>query len=363
MNVLFPTDLAALTRRDFLRWSGAGLLGLFALPFLPSAQQLERIQRLEKAPLAGWKEDKITLGRAVDDSVPVFDRPSLAGKLVRMYYRDILLDIDEVTIGDEKPAHNRVWYHVRGLGYAHSGKVQPVQLRLNPPAVSIPAKGQLAEVTVPFTDVIHNLQKPDWVKYRLYYATVHWVLGILRDDAGKSWYALWDDKFKETYYAHAEHFRLLEQADTAPIAPEVPIEQKRIEVWREAQLVIAYANDEPALITKTSTGGRFIDGDYTTPSGLYVTSRKRPSRHMASEDLAAPNSYDLPGVPWVCYITRNGISFHGTFWHNDFGKPRSHGCINLPTAAAQWLYRWTHPSVPFNAETFDDEIGTRVDIL
>jgi lipoprotein-anchoring transpeptidase ErfK/SrfK len=117
------------------------------------------------------------------------------------------------------------------------------------------------------------------------------------------------------------------------------------------------------MITKAATGGRFSDGDYTTPFGNYITSRKRPSRHMASEDLAAANSYDLPGVPWVSYITRSGISFHGTFWHNDFGKPRSHGCINLSPSAASWIYRWTMPVVPFEQRTVEKETGTRVIVL
>jgi hypothetical protein len=51
-------------------------------------------------------------------------------------------------------------------------------------------------------------------------------------------------------------------------------------------------------------------------------------------------------VPWVSYITDSGISFHGTYWHNDYGRPHSHGCINLPSEAAKWIYRWTMPVVP-----------------
>jgi hypothetical protein len=363
MNTLYAADLAHLSRRDFLRWSGSGLLGLFALPFLNPVERLERFQQMEQQLPFFGPHDQVTLGRAVDDTVPIYDRPSLSGKLKRMYYRDVILTVDEVTIGDEIPRHNRVWYHIPGEGYAHSGKIQPVQLLLNQPVTILPPNGQLAEVSVPYTDIFRDLEQKQRVKYRLYYSTVHWVRQIEKDALGQTWYGLWDDKFKETYFARAEHLRFISAAETAPIAPQIPMEDKRIEVWRDAQLVIAYERNEPALISKTSTGGRFIDGDYTTPSGLYVTSRKRPSRHMASEDRAAPNSYDLPGVPWVCYITPNGISFHGTFWHNDFGKPRSHGCINLPSAAAQWIYRWTQPAVPFSQETVSEKTGTRVDIL
>ena len=362
MNTLFSSDLAYLSRREFLTRSGAGLLGLFGLPFLGKYERYERLNSATSAANAG-SFLSIRMGRATDDTVPVYDRPSFSARLKRMYYRDVIFSIDEVTFGDDQPAYNRVWYRVNGEGYAHSGKIQPVELRLNKAAVSVPEQGRLAEVTVPFTDVTANLKDTSQIAYRLYYATVHWVQTVVRGPQDESWYIIYDDKLKKTYYAHAEHLRLLDPADTAPISGSVAPEDKRIEVWLADQLVIAYEDNVPALITKAATGGHFSDADYSTPHGNYITSRKRPSRHMASEDLAAANSYDLPGVPWVSYLTRSGISFHGTFWHNDFGKPRSHGCVNLSTSAAQWIYRWTLPQVPFEKQTLDDESGTRVIVL
>jgi len=361
MDALFPQDLAPLSRRDFFSRAGLGLLGLFALPFLGKAERVLRLNRLQG--LHPWQDAPIRLGRATDDSVPVYDRPSFSGQLKRMYFRDVLFNIDEVTFGDDLPVHNRVWYRVNGEGYAHSGKVQPVALTRNQPAAAIPAAGCLAEVSVPYTDSVVSLKNPGAVAYRFYYGTVHWVRGVQTAPTGETWYTVHDDKFKKNYYARAEHLRLLTPADTAPISPEVGLENKRIEVWLQDQLVIAYEDGTPVMISKTATGGRFIDGDYSTPKGNYLTSRKRPSRHMASEDLAAANSYDLPGVPWVSYLTRSGISFHGTFWHNDFGKPRSHGCVNLPSQAAQWLYRWSLPSVPYEKQLLEAQTGTRVFIL
>jgi lipoprotein-anchoring transpeptidase ErfK/SrfK len=56
--------------------------------------------------------------------------------------------------------------------------------------------------------------------------------------------------------------------------------------------------------------------------------------------------YDLAGVPWNTYITENGVAMHGTFWHNDYGIPHSHGCINMKPQDARRIYRWTLPSVP-----------------
>jgi lipoprotein-anchoring transpeptidase ErfK/SrfK len=127
--------------------------------------------------------------------------------------------------------------------------------------------------------------------------------------------------------------------------------------------VVAYEGGQAVFMALIASGARFIDADYRTPTGRYTTNRKRPSRHMASGDLAAPSSYDLPGVPWVSYLTEAGISFHGTYWHNDFGKTRSHGCINLLPQAARWIYRWSNPSVPYGEYTWNKDEGTQVDVV
>ena len=55
--------------------------------------------------------------------------------------------------------------------------------------------------------------------------------------------------------------------------------------------------------------------------------------------MFAPGTYSLPGVPWTSFfIFETGVAFHGTFWHNNFGIPMSHGCINLRTDNAEWVY-------------------------
>jgi len=65
----------------------------------------------------------------------------------------------------------------------------------------------------------------------------------------------------------------------------------------------------------------------------------------------------------VSYITKSGVSFHGTYWHNDFGTPRSHGCINLTPQAAKWVLRWTSPAIsPWNQLVLKD-YGTSVNVL
>lgn len=90
----------------------------------------------------------------------------------------------------------------------------------------------------------------------------------------------------------------------------------------------------------TSTGRVFphADGgwdDFRTPTGEFAIQRKPPTRHMAATDVVASDGYDLAGVPWVSYLLWWGISFHGTYWHNDFGRVHSHGCIRLWRTAAR----------------------------
>ncbi|HKI53551.1 MAG TPA: L,D-transpeptidase, partial [Anaerolineales bacterium] len=83
-----------------------------------------------------------------------------------------------------------------------------------------------------------------------------------------------------------------------------------------------------------------------TPEGEFRTYHKGPAVHMTNQGDALENIYNLPGVPWCSFFTGAGHAFHGTYWHNDYGRPRSHGCVNLPSDAAKFLYRWTLPNVP-----------------
>lgn len=356
MNTLFTADLQKFSRRQFLSYLSTGAMAFFWLPLIDYQHGSDKlITQPDQVP---------TLGRSLDNSLQVFRRPSFSSDLVKLYSRDMILPINAATIGDQNPAHNRVWYLVNNEGYAHSGKIQPVIIQNNSPLLHVPTTGRLAEVTVPYTDALWDPDRPDRFAYRLYFSSTYWVTKVVYDKAGNPWYRIPDDKWKYEYYVHAEHLHPFEPEELSMISPEVPAESKRIEVRLNDQIVIAYENDYPVFMTRTSSGARFSEGDFSTQPGTYVTSRKRPSRHMAAGDLASSAiAYDLPGVPWVCYITESGVSFHGTYWHNDYGKPRSHGCLNLSPSAARWIYRWTMPYIPFSDPLRSEDTGTRVDII
>jgi L,D-transpeptidase catalytic domain len=336
---------STITRRDFLKLGGYGLMGL-TLP-----------------DLAHFASDEFSnlQGRVTNRTLWSYEAPDFASPRKKLYWHDLVIPIANTAVGIDETAYNRVWYEAQEGGYIYSGSVQPVRTILNA-AQHISLKGGLGEVTVPFTEARLEPDANAEVVYRLYYETVHWVkASAIHPVDGSIWYYILDDKFELFYYVPAEHMRLIPDSELAPLSPGVPDKEKRVEVRLNDQLVLAYEANQLVFATRTATGGRLRSGTYTTPDGDFITFHKRPTRHMAAGDIAS-SGFDLPGVPWVTYIKDNGISFHGTYWHNDYGRPRSHGCINLTPQAAKWLYRWTTPTVPPDKELAYGFVGTKVEI-
>jgi len=333
-----------ISRRDFLKLSGYGMAGMFlpGLSFDPQ-DDFNNIQ-----------------GRVIDNLLWSYEEPNKKSKRKKIYWHDLVVPITNTTVSEDETAYNRVWYQVEDDGYVYSGSIQPVRTILNEPH-HISLKGALGEVSVPFTDAFLEPDTNSELLHRLYYESVHWVKASAIHADGTIWYALLDDRSGEYYYAPGKHIRLLSDGELAPLSPDVPNEEKLVEVNLTGQLLMAYERNQLVYATRVSTGGRLRSGTYTTPEGDYITYHKRPTRHMARGDLAS-SGFDLPGVPWVIYIKENGTSFHGTYWHNDYGRPRSHGCINMTPQAAKWLYRWTTPSVPPEKELVYGFVGTRVEV-
>lgn len=337
--------MGSLSRRSFLKLCGSTILSLGLAP-IAVADAAQPDQQ----------------GRVLNASIHLHARPSFQSQVLDTYYKDMVLSITEATIGDTEPPYNRVWYKIGEKGFVHSGAVQPVRTVLNPPVSDIPEKGALAEVTVPFTDAHWKPDKSFPVAYRFYYETTHWVKRLVYDELNQPWYHLVDDRWDESYYVPAQHLRIVPYDELTPLSPHVPATAKRIEVRTAEQVVIAYEWDQPVFMARAATGARFSNGNFATPAGLYITNYKRAHRHMVRGNLAF-NGYDLPGVPWVTFITESGISFHGTYWHNNYGRPRSHGCINLTPQAAKWIYRWTLPVVPPEQPEIFKDYGTLVEVM
>jgi lipoprotein-anchoring transpeptidase ErfK/SrfK len=155
--------------------------------------------------------------------------------------------------------------------------------------------------------------------------------------------------------------RLVPYDELAQLSPEVPSDAKHIHVDTATQSVTAFEGDTAVLTARCASGGKSTK----TPLGQFQTFHKGPTIHMTNDgEAGAGHGYDLPGVPWVSFFTGTGVSFHGTYWHNDYGKPRSHGCVNLRPEDAKFLYRWTSPVVPVDTPyLYKPGEGTRVEIV
>jgi len=126
-------------------------------------------------------------------------------------------------------------------------------------------------------------------------------------------------------------------------------------------MVTAFEGNTMVFSVRCSSGGKGT----RTPTGEFSTYHKGPSIHMTNQDEeGVENYYHLPGVPWTSFFTSEGNAFHGTYWHNDYGRPRSHGCVNLRSEDAKWVYRWCHPNVPLGVDYVHlPGEGTRVQIV
>lgn len=106
------------------------------------------------------------------------------------------------------------------------------------------------------------------------------------------------------------------------------------------QTLVAYEDDMPIFTTLVSTG---LPG-WDTNEGIF-TVWARLIEGNQSGATGAPDSYALESVPWIMYFDGD-ISFHGAYWHDDFGYRRSHGCVNMTISDARYLFEWTGASTP-----------------
>jgi len=138
---------------------------------------------------------------------------------------------------------------------------------------------------------------------------------------------------------------------------------KYIEVDLSEQKLTAHEGGNVFLTTPVSTGLPWTP----TPTGeFWIWIKLRATKMEGGE---GKYYYNLPNVPYVMFFENDkvaawkGYGLHGTYWHNDFGHPHSHGCVNLPTSVAEKLYYWTTPTVPQGksvAYANDTNPGTRI---
>jgi len=314
------------------------------------------------------------MGRAIH-TLAFCDEPSTAATRLTTLRRDQSFFIT----GEARApfsAHNDLWYETP-LGYVHSAWVLPVRVYPPQPLIrNVGAWGFWGEVSQVFTEARSGPHPHAGKAYRFYGGTVYHIVDAYEDEEGTGWYKVFDELPPTDYqWVLARDVRRIPRAEMAPIHPFAG--EKRIEVDLSEQRLTCYEGARVAFTTLVASGvgmSKLEDGtvvDLNTHTGETCVLLKQASRHMSNrpqkpDDPPPPvEIFDLPGIPWNVFFDLSGTAIHGTYWHNDFGIRRSHGCLNVSCEAARWVYRWVHPIGGYEDDFVqsDHRVGTPINIF
>jgi len=133
--------------------------------------------------------------------------------------------------------------------------------------------------------------------------------------------------------------------------------EKWIEIDLTNQRIIAHEGDQIVYNFPISSGMPWTP---TVPGTFHIYVKLRFTRMAGGWDIGDP--YDLPNVPYTMYYHR-GYAIHGAYWHNDFGRPKSHGCVNMAIPDSEKLFYWANPPTPAGTSVTrasQDNPGTKI---
>lgn len=339
----------SVSRRRFLSLAAAAA-GALLMPMGRTVSAAEEPPDLELEPapeplgrIATWWRQAVRV------------TPSASSEVVTYKSRDDIIPLLGAAAGDPPWPSNPVWYKTEG-GYIHSGYVQPVRDEPQPVVRTVPETGFWARVSQPWAEARWSVTSP-YVAVKLYYDTVYRVVATVLDEGNGAWYQLQEGytPWRPSVYVPASSLQIIPPQALAPISVGHP--DKRIEIDRAAQMLTCLEGETPVFSTRVATG----HAGTATPRGEFRVLYKRHTRRMAVSNIADP--YDLPGVAFPVYFTWSGVAIHGTYWHNDYGRVHSHGCVNATADAARWIFRWVDPLISYadyTQKADPAEVGTRV---
>ncbi len=345
-----------LNRRNFVKLAGAAVAGtalgrtarVTAKPFVPPDEAIVKLPFVDFKP-----------ARVLAASVAVYDSldPNRR-RVLRTVRRDRTIDVAGEFVGPG-PERNQTWYQTRD-GYVYSAWLQVMEPYRTPKVYAdVGDWGIWIETIVPAAPAYAEPSEGSRLDYMYSYGTTYHVTKTHVDAAGRVWYNTYDEYLSKVdnieptnHWVPAIFFRKIDERVFNAIHAHTP--NKRIEIDLAKQLLTCYEGDNVVVTSRVASGSSFKikdeEVDYSTPKGEFKAILKMPSRHMRApeEERGTDAWFDLPGVPWNTFFTYDGIAIHGTYWHNDFGVPRSHGCVNVPIHVAKFVYFWTNPVAPYN---------------
>ena len=320
------------------------------------------------------------LGRVNVGKVEIKIRPNADSQTVSVLYEDAIVEWAREVVGTNAYRNNQRYVETPE-GYIWAPYLQPVRNIPNQPDQSLPdssrGPGMWVEVSVPYVDL--TLANPparspglrnrieNNLPSRLYYSQITWVDQTRLAQDGRILYRVNEPfgSYGDIYWASGEAFRPLTTNEVAPINPNGA--EKRIEVNIRRQTLSCFEGRKEVYFCRISSGalwdawGNAVDA-WATPLGKYPIWRKLISLHMSGG--SSGGGWDLPAIAWTSLFAENGVAIHSTFWHNNFGEPMSHGCVNASPDDAKWIFRWTLPTIPLDPgdETIPWPGGTAVEV-
>jgi hypothetical protein len=145
---------------------------------------------------------------------------------------------------------------------------------------------------------------------------------------GVTWYMIGVDEWIED--------RLIAKVDPDARRPEGIPEDRWIDINLYEQTLSVYEYGQLVFATMVSTG---LPGWWTQPGTFQVYAMLERDDMTGAFEADRSDYYLLEDVPWVLYFDK-ARAMHGAYWHDGYGLPRSHGCVNLSPPDAHWLYDW-----------------------
>lgn len=294
---------------------------------------LAPVQADDLDPITGGILVPYRYARALTDPVPIYPSP---GNPEQMTPIDTLLPPDSwVSIDEEVEEDGQLWYRVDDNAYVLAEKVV-----LGTPSAfqGVMVEGEQASL-VGFVAIegLNVRARPGATADNPPLTTLrHYeVVDILgSEEAGDgTWYRIGEDRFVHSAYVRVVY--------PVPRPAEVLPDDRWIAVDLAQQTLSAYEGDRMVLATLVSSGRP----PWYTPLGLSRIWIKLQATEMVGGSVEKGDFYALQDVPWTMYFNRD-VGLHAAYWHDRFGTPRSHGCVNLSPLDAKWLFDWTGPLFP-----------------
>ena len=317
------------------------------------------------------------IGRIAVGMVDIKLRPDYDSPNIGSYYEDAIIPWHREVIGAWPFRNNQRWIETDD-GYIWGPNVQPVKNLENSPVGNIPEgmNGIWVEVTVPWINAIldNPPARSTWWAWqasknlppRFYYSQILWVDMIDKDSEGNVWYRI-NERYGnpgDLLWAPAEAFRPISNSELDPISPEVENKQIVVDITDSHQTLACYEDGREVYFCRISSGKI----PFQTPLTGYGSPGFNIWRKLHSLQMSGGTNqagWEIPGIGWVSLFRGDGIAIHSTFWHNNFGEPSSHGCINASPEDAKWIFRWASPVTPYNIGdiTVSGTIGTPVKVI